>query len=166
MIEPMLTAGSTTTETTTNTEQQSTDENGIPLTDDDGNPILETISTTTENNSSFLGGGLHLRYRVAKRHNTDFQVIAGVGYVRNTTEETVAGVQGSEEEEASSLSANLGAGVESFFAPKWSAGIDVTTPLYTQIASSTSTNGVENDNGTATGLGFTPTFRLMLTHYF
>ena len=160
MIEPMLNIGKASSEVTTSTETDVLDDDGIPTGE------TETTSSTTETTDSWIGGGLQVRYRIAKRGNTDFQAMGGVGYVQNTLEESIEGVDGSSEEESSSLSVNLGAGVESFFAPKWSAGIDVSTPVYTQVTSDTTPAVGAGENGTGNVIAFSPTFRLMLTHYF
>jgi hypothetical protein len=159
-LEPMLNLGSATSEITTSTVSD--------VLDEDLNPTGETQTTTstTETSNNWVGGGLQVRYRLAKKGNTDFQTIVGAGYVQNSTEESVEGVDGTTETENSSISVNIGAGLESFFAPKWSAGVDVTTPAYTQITSSTAPVSGENEEGTGSVMTFSPTFRLMLTHYF
>jgi hypothetical protein len=167
MVEPMVNLGSATSEETATTEQQALDADGNPEVDSDGNPVMENVNTVTEIENSWIGGGVHVRYRFAHRGNTDFQAIGGVGYVSNTTETSVQDVEGIDEEGTSSLSANLGVGLESFFASKWSAGVDVTTPIYTQMKSNVNPSGTGNNTVTVMGVtAFSPSFRLMLTHYY
>lgn len=159
-IEPMLNIGSATSEVSTTTMTDVLDENGIPTGE------TEATTSITETSNSWWGGGLHIRYRLAKKGNTDFQTIVGAGYVQTSSEESIQGVDGTDTEENSSLSVNLGAGLESYFAPKWSAGFDVTTAVYSQITSETNPSSGANEEGTGSVMAFSPTFRLMLTHYF
>ena len=122
-----------------------------------------SISTTTVTNTdvSTMGGGLSMRYRVGRHDNTDLNAIAGIGYVQFDSETSVEGVQGKVESSGSSMVANLGLGMESFFAPKWSAGFDVTTPIY-QTTNSTATS----TSSKTVGMAFAPSFKIMLAHYF
>lgn len=163
-IEPMLNIGKTTSEDSITTTMNEID----PDTGD------ETGSTTTSKSVTntainWLGGGVSLRYRVAKRGNTDVQAIGGVGYLKIDSEKSTEGITGSSTETSTSLSANVGVGMESFFAPKWSAGVDVTTPIYSQSTSSSTpvdTLAAPISSSTGTGNLLSPSFRLMLTHYF
>lgn len=122
-----------------------------------------SISTTTVTNTdvSTMGGGLSMRYRVGRHDNTDLNAIAGVGYVQFNSETSVEGVQGKVQSSGNSMVANLGLGMESFFAPKWSAGFDVTTPIY-QTTNSTATS----TSSETVGMAFAPSFKIMLAHYF
>lgn len=162
-IEPMLNIGKTTSEDSITTT--------MPKLDDAGAPTEETTTSTSVTNTAmnWLGGGVSLRYRVAKRGNTDVQAIGGVGYLKMDSETSIEGITGSSIEESTSLSANVGVGMENFFAPKWSAGVDVTTPIYSQSTSSSTpvdTLLETTSTGTGTGTLLSPSFRLMLTHYF
>ena len=162
-IEPMINTGKTTSETTTTTTTPEVDDTGAET----GDTTSTNTSSTTE--ASWFGGGVTVRYRVAKRGNTDVQALAGAGYVQTDSETTVQDVAGSDLETSTSLSANIGLGMESFFAPKWSAGVDVTTAIYNQGSSTTNPLDPLTENITSTtGTGnlFSPSFRLMLTHYF
>ena len=122
-----------------------------------------SISTTTVTNTdvSTMGGGLSMRYRVGRHGNTDLNAIAGVGYVQFDSETSVEGVQGKVESSGDSMVANLGLGMESFFAPKWSAGFDVTTPIYQKTNSTATSTSSES-----VGMAFAPSFKIMLAHYF
>ena len=108
-----------------------------------------------------MGGGLSMRYRVGRHGNTDLNAIAGVGYVQFDSETSVEGVQGKVQSSGDSMVANLGLGMESFFAPKWSAGFDVTTPIYQTTNSSATSTTSES-----VGMAFAPSFKIMLAHYF
>jgi len=122
-----------------------------------------SLSTTTVTNTdmSTMGAGLSMRYRVGRHGNTDLNAIAGVGYVQYDSESSIEGVQGKTSNSGDSMAANLGLGMESFFAPKWSAGFDVTTPIY-QTTNSTSTSTTSE----SVGMAFAPSFKIMLAHYF
>ena len=102
-----------------------------------------------------------MRYRVGRHGNTDLNAIAGVGYVQFDSETSVEGVQGKVQSSGDSMVANLGVGMESFFAPKWSAGFDVTTPIYQTTNSSATSTTSE-----VVGMAFAPSFKIMLAHYF
>ena len=86
----------------------------------------------------------------------------GLRKTKEMAEQLIAeGVEGKVESSGNSMVANLGLGMESFFAPKWSAGFDVTTPIYqntTSTATSTTSESV--------GMAFAPSFKIMLAHYF
>ena len=123
-------------------------------------PSIST-STVTNTDMSTMGGGLSMRYRVGRHGNTDLNAIAGVGYVQFDSETSVEGVQGKVQSSGDSMVANLGLGMESFFAPKWSAGFDVTTPIYQTTNSSATSTTSE-----AVGMAFAPSFKIMLAHYF
>ena len=123
-------------------------------------PSIST-STVTNTDMSTMGGGLSMRYRVGRHGNTDLNAIAGVGYVQFDSESSVEGVQGKVQSSGSSMVANLGLGMESFFAPKWSAGFDVTTPVY-QTTNSSATSTTSD----SVGMAFAPSFKIMLAHYF
>ncbi len=128
-----------------------------------------TSSTVVNTDLSSLGGGLMMRYRFGKRGNTDLNAIAGIGYLQYSTETTTEGVQGKDLDSGSTLSVNAGMGMENYFAPKWSAGFDVTTPVYQNgITSNTPRDSITEStvSSTTTGLSFAPTFRIMLAHYF
>jgi hypothetical protein len=159
-IEPMLNLGSATSEVSTSTVTDVLDDDLVPTGE------TETTTTTTETSNSWVGGGLQVRYRLAKKGNTDFQTILGAGYLQTSSEESVAGVDGTSTDENSTIAVNIGAGLESYFAPKWSAGVDITTPVYTQITSTTTPTSGETEEGTGSVMAFSPSFRLMLTHYF
>ena len=122
-----------------------------------------SISTTTVTNTdvSTMGGGLSMRYRIGRHENTDLNAIAGIGYVQFDSENSVEGVQGKVESSGDSMVANLGLGMESFFAPKWSAGFDVTTPIYQNTTSTATSISSES-----VGMAFAPSFKIMLAHYF
>lgn len=123
-------------------------------------PSIST-STTSNTDLSTLGGGLAMRYRVGRHGNTDLNAIAGVGYASYTSENTIDGVQGNTTTSGSSTVANLGLGMENFFAPRWSAGFDLTTPIYqTTTSTATSTDGL------STSMALAPSFKIMLAHYF
>lgn len=163
-IEPMLNIGKTTSEDSITTTMNEIDP-------DTGDETGSTTTSTSVTNiaMNWLGGGVSLRYRVAKRGNTDVQAIGGVGYLKMDSETSIEGITGSSIEESTSLSANVGVGMENFFAPKWSAGVDVTTPIYSQSTSSSTpvdTLLETTSTGTGTGTLLSPSFRLMLTHYF
>ncbi len=122
-----------------------------------------TISTSTTSNTdlSTLGGGLAMRYRVGRHGNTDLNAIAGIGYAEFSSETSIDGQSGKTTSSGSSTAANLGLGMESFFAPRWSAGFDVTTPVYqTTSSQGTSTESI------STSMAFAPSFKIMLAHYF
>lgn len=162
-IEPMVNIGKTTAETTTTITTPEVDEDGAET----GNTTSSDSKSTT--NSSWVGGGLSVRYRIAKRGNTDLQVLGGAGYLKTDSDMTIQDVDGTETETSTSLSANVGVGMENFFAPKWSAGVDITTPIYNQVTSTSNPIDPVVDNivsTTGTGNLFSPSFRLMLTHYF
>lgn len=118
-------------------------------------------STVTNTDLSTMGGGLSMRYRVGRSGNTDLNAIAGVGYVQFDSETSVEGVAGKAQSSGDSMAANIGLGMESFFAPKWSAGFDVTTPIY-QSTNSTATSSTSQ----SVGMAFAPSFKIMLAHYF
>ena len=120
-----------------------------------------TTTTVTSTDMSTMGAGLSMRYRVGRHGNTDLNAIAGVGYVQYDSESSIEGVQGKTSNSGDSMAANLGLGMESFFAPKWSAGFDVTTPIY-QTTSSTATSTTSE----SVGMAFAPSFKIMLAHYF
>ena len=147
-----------TLEPMVNMTQMSTSETTTIV--DATDPSIST-STVTNTDMSTMGGGLSMRYRVGRSGNTDLNAIAGVGYVQFDSETSVEGVQGKVQSSGDSMVANLGLGMESFFAPKWSAGFDVTTPIYqttNSIATSTTSESV--------GMAFAPSFKIMLAHYF
>jgi hypothetical protein len=120
-----------------------------------------TTSTTSNTDLSTRGGGLAMRYRVGRHGNTDLNAIAGVGYASYTSENTVEGVQGKTTTAGTSTVANLGLGMENFFAPRWSAGFDLTTPIYqSTTGTATSTDSL------STSMAIAPSFKIMLAHYF
>ena len=124
IIEPMLHYSQFSGMETTTTTMDEIDPASGETT---GNTTNSETTTTTDFNS--LGGGLAMRYRFGRRGNTDLQAIGGVGYVQASSESSVNGVAGADVMETTSLAVNAGIGVENF-APKWSAGFDLTTPLY------------------------------------
>ena len=163
-VEPMINIGKTTTENRSITTMNSIDPDTFEETGE-----TETSELVTNTATNWLGAGLSLRYRVAKRGNTDVQAIVGAGYLKTEAETSIEGITGSTDETSTSLSGNIGVGMENFFAPKWSAGVDVTTPIYNQVTMASTpvdnlTAPIENSTGTGTLLS--PSFRLMLTHYF
>ena len=136
-----------------------------------GDPTGETTtsSLTTTTDFSSLGAGLGMRYRIGRRGNTDLQAIGGVGYVNASSSSKVNGVDGSDQLETTSIAVNAGIGVENFFAPKWSAGFDLTTPVYqTNSTSSTPADVLESatTTGETSGVALSPSLRIMLVHYF
>lgn len=163
-LEPMLNFGSMTgVSTSTITMDEIDPATGAST----GNTT--TSSTTTTSDTSWMGAGLGVRYRVAKRGNTDLQGLLGAGYGKQTTEDKTDGVQGKNTSESSTMSLNVGLGMENFFAPKWSAGFDVTTPVYTTLTGTTTpidTSVTAKTETDGTSKAFSPSFRLMLTHYF
>lgn len=159
MIEPMINAGKTTTDTTTTITTPSVD-------DPEKTETTDSLSSTE---SSWVGGGLSIRYRIVKRGNTDIQALGGAGYVETESTTTIKDFSGTQISTSTSLSANIGIGMENFFAPKWSAGFDVTTAIYNQSTSAyTPIDPLVEDITSTTGSGnlFSPSFRLMLAHYF
>ena len=128
---------------------------------EDPTDATKTIDTTTTTDFSSMGGGLSMRYRVGKHGNTDLNAIAGVGYVQYSSESKIEGVEGKSTATGSSTVANIGLGMESFIAPKWSAGFDATTPIYAM-----SSGASDTAESSSTSMAFAPTFRLMLAHYF
>ena len=90
-----------------------------------------SISTTTVTNTdvSTIGGGPQYAISHWTPRKYRLNAIAGVGYVQFDSETSVEGVKGKVESSGDSMVANLGLGMESFFAPKWSAGFDVTAHL-------------------------------------
>ena len=147
-----------TLEPMVNLTQISTSETTIIIDASDSSISNETVTNT---DVSTMGGGLSMRYRVGRHDNTDLNAIAGLGYVQFDSETSVEGVQGKVESSGNSMVANLGLGMESFFAPKWSAGFDVTTPVY-QTTNSTATS----TSSETVGMAFAPSFKIMLAHYF
>lgn len=118
-------------------------------------------STTTNTDMSTMGGGLAMRYRIGRHGTTDMNAIAGLGYATYTSETSVEGVTGKTVTTGEATVANLGLGMESFFAPRWSAGFDVTTPIY-----QTSTSEATSTESMSTGMALAPSFKIMLAHYF
>jgi hypothetical protein len=155
MLEPMLNMGKSSSELRTITTTDVT--------------TGETSTQIESAESQWFGGGLALRYRMAKHGNTDFQAIGGLNYLKTETTGTIQGISGSSLNSEAALSANLGLGLESFFANKWSAGFDVTTPIYTQ--SNTTYRPIDTSleprrKTETTSNQFDPTFKIVLTHYF
>ena len=164
IIEPMLHYSQFSGMETTTTTMEEIDPTSGEAT---GNTTTSETTTTTDFNS--LGGGLAMRYRFGRRGNTDLQAIGGVGYVKASSESSVNGVAGADVMETTSMAVNAGIGVENFFAPKWSAGFDLTTPLY-QTNQNSSTPADELDSamtsGESSGMTLSPSVRIMLVHYF
>lgn len=161
MIEPMLMAGkasSTMTETTVTNE---IDPNTGAAT---GNQTTESSETTTD--TSWMGGNLGVRYRIARRGNTDVAFLGNVAYAKGNAESKTQGVTETDTYTQSGLGANIGVGMESFFAPKWSAGFDLTTSIYSTSTSNGVTMSGDKSDATGTSNAFNPTMRLMLVHYF
>lgn len=123
-------------------------------------PSVST-STTTTTDLNTRGGGLAMRYRIGRHGTTDMNAIAGLGYATYTSETSVEGSTGKTTSTGEATVANIGLGMESFFAPRWSAGFDVTTPIYQNSSSkATSTESM------STGMALAPSFKIMLAHYF
>ena len=163
-IEPMVNYNQySSVDDTTSTLNEIDPDTGLET----GDTITSTTVVNTDLNS--LGGGLMMRYRFGKRGNTDLTAIGGVGYIQYTTETSTDGVDGKDVESGNTMSVHTGLGMENFFAPKWSAGFDVTTPIYqTGHTESIPRDALSEPTVTAdtTGLSFAPTFRIMLAHYF
>lgn len=164
IIEPMLHYSKlSASEVATTTMEEIDPASGDPTGD------TTTSESTTNTDFSSLGGGLTMRYRFGRRGNTDLQAIGGVGYVQAGSESRTVGIEGSNIMGTTSMAVNAGVGVENFFAPKWSAGFDMTTPLY-QVTQSTSTPADVMDSPITTsetsGIAISPTLRIMLVHYF
>lgn len=147
-----------TLEPMVNMMQMSTSETTTTV--DATDPSLST-SSTSNTDLSTLGGGLAMRYRVGRHGNTDLNAIAGIGYAEFSSETSIEGQSGKTTLSGSSTAANLGLGMESFFAPRWSAGFDVTTPVY----QTSSSQGVSTES-ISTSMAFAPSFKIMLAHYF
>lgn len=164
IIEPMLHYSQFSgMETTTTTMEEIDPASGNAT----GNTT--TSSTTSTTNFNSLGGGLSMRYRFGRRGNTDLQAIGGVGYVQASSESSVNGIPGADVMETTSMAVNAGIGIENFFAPKWSAGFDLTTPLYqTTQNSTTPADELEStiNSGESSGITLSPSVRIMLVHYF
>ena len=131
---------------------------------DASDPSIST-STVTNTDMSTMGGGLSMRYRVGRHGNTDLNAIAGVGYVQFDSESSVEGVQGKVQSSGSSMVANLGLGMESFFAPKWSAGFDVTTPVYQTTNSSATSRNPPCSDANADMVPYDPACRIYCCAY-
>ena len=131
--------------------------------DDDGEESTEIVTTVA--GTSTLDGSLNVRYNLLERGPTDFYLLGGVGYAQYSTDTSVEGSEELLEERGSILAVSVGAGLEGFVAPKWSAGIDLFTPVYTMV-NGTTTGGDEDKEESGSAISVDPTFRLMLTHYF
>ena len=131
--------------------------------DENDEASTEVVTTTAQ--TSTIDGSLNVRYNVLARGQTDFYLLGGFGYAQYSTDTSVEDTDELLEERGNILAVSVGAGLEGFIASKWSAGIDLFTPVYTTV-NGTTAGGGEDKEESGSAISVDPTFRLMLTHYF